>query len=197
MRETTSIDPLPIMNRHLKESTILRSTPGQRSTVAVRLAFILASALLTAMCEGHPHDGAHVHGAGNLSIAFDSASSTAGSMELKLAAEDFFAVPENDKLDFASQDWSEWSSEGQPGIGFDQEAACRTTIQSIEESGASGNHKDVLILYTFDCKTVPSTLSVDLSVYNLDSLYVKLLNDQGQRALELPGKGVELDLKDE
>ena len=81
--------------------------------------------------------------------------------------------------------------------GFDQEAACRTTIQSIEESGASGNHKDVLILYTFDCKTVPSTLSVDLSVYNLDSLYVKLLNDQGQRALELPGKGGELDLKDE
>lgn len=164
------------------------------SAFLIRFTFFISSVFLLIQCDGHPHSGAHVHGVGHLSIAFDSGSSKSGSIELKIAAEDLYSNPANAHLNLSSAA-SGWSAEGRPNLQFPAADGCTIQLQTISETQASNNHKDILVLYTFLCDSQPSSVTIDMSAFSLKELYVQILSEERQTSKKIPGKGGELNLE--
>ncbi len=173
--------------------------------------YVLSTILLLSMNvfakeKKHKHHdhGAHVHGAGNLAIAFDDVK---GKIEFKGAAEGILGFehkPKNKKEEkIVSEAIARFENEMSKMVQMDSSLNCKFTkdmIGQVPEEGneGSGEHSEWVANFTVICSKSPmgTKLIVDFSNFkSLRDLDITILADSVQKSAEFKKKPVTIELK--
>jgi len=173
--------------------------------IIILLALIAQNVFAAGEHKHHKHHhAAHVHGGGELSIAFDNLN---GRIEFKTAAQSvlgFEYKPKKDKdLQKLKTVTEQFNNSIQQFVQFDQGAECIITpdvIGQIPEKGETEivKHSDWQAHYNVVCKksVVDTKIKIDFSVFkNLKDLDVTVLAGSLQKSVEYKGKPIEINLK--
>lgn len=148
----------------------------------------------------HREHGAHVHGAGNLNIAFDG---TQGKVDFESAAMGivgFEHAAKTEKQKKAVADAiSRFESQIQTIVQMDPSLACQFSKEKIEVRAEKGSsHSDFVASFKVNCGKAPlgSAVTVDFSKYpKLKNIEVVALAGEVQKTLKVSGKPLRIELK--
>ena len=167
------------------------------------LAFsVLLLALFVSATEKHAHreHGAHVHGAAELSIAFEGPQ---GKIEFKSASDSIvgFEHAAKSAADKKSADEAFKKFEGSIGemITFDKSLQCQFSKDKLEVVSEGGNHSNTVAAFSVRCAKSPVGTKL---VFNFQKTFPKLkdidaqiIADSIQKSLEIKSVGTSLELK--
>lgn len=170
-----------------------------------KLIFILICTISLAFAKEVKHEhGAHVHGAGKLSIAFDGKS---GKIEYDGAAEGILgfehkAKSNKDKKTLADS-VSKFEKDISTLIQFDSSLGCKFENEEIGQVPEDGEkdiekHSDWQAKYSVTCDKSPvgTKIKIDFTAFKLlKDLDVTVIADSVQKSEEFKGKPVFVDLK--
>lgn len=152
----------------------------------------------------HREHGAHVHGAGNLAIAFDD---TKGKIEFKCAAEGILGFehkPKNKKDEKAVADAvAHFENDIDKMVKMDASLGCQFTkemIGQVPEAGeeGSGEHSDWAANFNIVCAKPPvgTKIVIDFSSFKLlKDMDITVLAGSVQKSAEFKKKPVTIELK--
>jgi hypothetical protein len=158
---------------------------------------------LSAFADKHKHShrqhGTHVHGAGNLGIAFDGLK---GKVDLKITGESIFgfervAKKDQDKKTVADS-LAKLESKISEMLVFDLASKCAITKDKIEVL-QNGKHSDVVASYNVLCEKSPLgteiTFNFQTQFPRIKDLDVDVIVDNLQRSVEVKTSDTKLVLK--
>jgi hypothetical protein len=151
--------------------------------------------------EKHHEHGAHSHGSGTLTLAFDG---VLGKIEFKTAAFgiigfEHIAKNENDRKKIETT-ISSFEKSISKLVQFSAALSCSFKKEKIEmvHDPDGDNHADFIANFSVACSKSPleSTLKIDFSQYpKIKDLDITILIDDLQKSAEFKGKPVTVDLK--
>jgi hypothetical protein len=149
--------------------------------------------------HSHREHGAHVHGAGNLGIAFDGLK---GKVDLKITGESIFGferVAKNDKDKKTVADaLAKLESKISEMLVFDIASKCAITKDKIEVV-QNGKHSDVVASYNVLCEKSPAgtelTFNFQTQFPRIKDLDVDVIVDNLQKSVEVKKSDTKLVLK--
>lgn len=162
-----------------------------------------------ALAKSNRKHEAHVHGGGQLSIAFEGAN---GQIEFKSAAESilgFEHMPKNNsEKSLIEKMKSQFASEMKDYVRFEDALACKFTADKImqeaeahkdhDEDSGSGEHSDWVAQFKVICDKSPlnSELQIDFRKFKkINDIDVTLIIDDLQKSAEYKGLPLQIKLK--
>lgn len=156
--------------------------------------------------KAHRHHGAHQHGAGQLSIAFDK---NTGRAELKASAVSIIGFEHTAKTakdqKIKADQLATLEGKISEILQFQADLNCKITKEKIEilkdekkSKGSKAEHSDILAEFNIECLKSPigSKLIFNFQKFfkNLEDLDVQILVDDFQKSLEVKKSGTSLTL---
>lgn len=184
----------------------------------IAIVFLLASTTVFATSSAnkkteHRHQGAHVHGAATLNIAFDQLK---GRIEFKAASEAVIGFEHAAKSEKDKKQLNDAIAKFATGIGsmiqFDETLGCIFSKEKIEVAGENeghdedskghikrqGKHSDFVADFTIECKkeVMGTKVVFDFSQFKgLRDLDITLLVGDLQKSVEVKRKPVSVELR--
>lgn len=176
----------------------------------MKLTFLLITfficSLAAAQKKKHEHRShdTHVHGAGDLALAFDA---TQGKIEFNIAAESILGFehkPKNKKDEKAVADAKAYfENEMSKLIQMDSALGCQFTKEMIGQisndgNAGSGHHSSWVANFKISCAKSPigTKIVIDFSHFKLlKKVNISILADSIQKSSEFKGKPVFIELK--
>ncbi len=175
-----------------------------KTRILVATLFLALNVIAKEKKQEHREHGAHVHGAGNLAIAFDD---TKGKIEFKGAAEGILGFehkPKNKKDEKAVADAvAHFENDIGKMVQMDASLGCQLTkemIGQVPEEGeeGSGEHSDWAANFTVACAKSPlgTKIVIDFSSFKLlKDMDITVLAGTVQKSAEFKKKPVTIELK--
>jgi hypothetical protein len=170
-------------------------------TAFMNLAFSLICTLfaMPSSAKEHREHEAHVHGSGNLGIAFDG---TKGKIGFKIPSESIFgfehvAKSEKDKKAM-DEGLKKLETKISEMIVFDQNLGCKFSKEKINVIN-HGQHGDTVAAFSVDCEKSPLGSKVTFNFQNffpgIKDLDINVLIGSIQKSIEAKKSGTTLELK--
>jgi hypothetical protein len=148
--------------------------------------------------RGQKHLRAHVHGSGNLNIAFDK---TNGKIEFKSSADAILGFEHNPKseseIKLLTETIDSFKKQASDWISFDKKTNCifENELADLVVDKDDQSHADFTAVYKIKCTESPlgSKLKIDFSKFkNLKNLDIALIIDDVQKSAKYKGKFLEI-----
>lgn len=160
---------------------------------------MVTHSLSAAEKHAHREHGAHVHGAAELSIAFEGPQ---GKIEFKSASDSIVgfehaakSTADKKAIDEAFKKFEEKISEM---IAFDKALQCQFSKDKLEVVSEGGNHSNTVAAFSIRCTKSPVGTKL---VFNIQKHFPKLkdidaqiIADNVQKSLEIKSAGTSLEL---
>lgn len=150
--------------------------------------------------EEHREHGAHQHGAGELSIAFDGVH---GKVEFKSPSDGIvgFEHPAKSATDKKTRDeaFKKFAANIAEIVSFDRSLQCQFTQEKLEMTAESTKHSDAIVNFSVKCAKSPAGTKLTFNFQKffpaLKVIDAQILIDAVQKSAEIKGNDIGLELK--
>lgn len=160
---------------------------------------LVAHSLSAAEKHAHREHGAHVHGAAELSIAFEGPQ---GKVEFKSASDsivgfEHIAKSATDKK-IVDEAFKKFEGKISEMIVFDKSLQCQFSKDKLEVVSEGGSHSNTVAAFSVRCTKSPVGTKLVFNIQKhfpkLKDIDVQIIADNVQKSLEIKSAGTSLEL---
>lgn len=162
--------------------------------------FLITGPLSAAEKHSHREHGAHVHGAAELSVAFDGPQ---GKIEFKSPSESVFGFEHAAKTaaDKKAVDdaFKKFETNIAEMISFEKSLECQFSKEKIEVVFEGKNHSNTAAAFTVRCNKSPVGTKLQFNIQKhfpkIKDIDAQILADSVQKSVEIKSSGTSAELK--